>query len=83
VDFRDLSNAFSKDDFPLPFTKVPMDATTMFRALSFIDGFLGYNQIKMYPKDEDIITFYMPQEIYCHIIIHLVYQKPGQPTGER
>jgi len=47
VDFRDLNNACHKDDFRLPITKLLVDATTGFGALSFMDGFSWYNQIKM------------------------------------
>jgi len=53
VDSRDLNNACPKDDFPLPITELLVDATTGFGALSFMDGFLGYNQIKMNPEDEE------------------------------
>ena len=51
VDFRDLNVACPKDEFPLPITELMVDAATSFEALSFMDGFLGYNQIKMDPKD--------------------------------
>ena len=43
----DLNNVYPKDDFPLPITELLMDATIGFGTLSFMDGFLGYNQIKM------------------------------------
>ena len=39
VDFRDLNNAFPKDDLPLPITKLLVDAITEFGALSFMDSF--------------------------------------------
>jgi len=57
VDFRDLNNACPNDDFPLPIIELLVDATIGFGALSFIDGFPGYNQIKMHPKDEDLTAF--------------------------
>jgi len=50
VDFRDLNNACPKDDFPLSIIKLPVDATAGFRALSFMDGFSGYKQIKCTSK---------------------------------
>ena len=34
-----------------------VDATTSHEALSFMDGSLGYNQIRMAPKDEELTTF--------------------------
>ncbi|XP_074265356.1 uncharacterized protein LOC141587786 [Silene latifolia] len=47
VDFRDLSDACPKDDFPLPVTELMIDATTGHEALSFMDctaagKFLGF-----------------------------------------
>ena len=49
VDFRDLNKASPKDDFPLPYIDVLVDSTVGHALLSFIDGFSGYNQIKMAP----------------------------------
>ena len=34
-----------------------VDATIGHEALSFMDGSLGYNQIRMAPKDEELTTF--------------------------
>ena len=50
--YYDLNVACPKDEFSLPITDVMIDNTYDFERMSFIDGFSGYNQIKMYPKDE-------------------------------
>ena len=47
VDFRDLNKACPKDDFPLPHIDVLVDNTTSSTSMSFMDGFSGYNQIKV------------------------------------
>ena len=47
VDFRDLYKAYPKDDFPLPHIDVSIDNTTGSALMFLMDGFLGYNQIKM------------------------------------
>ena len=57
IDFRDLNSACPKDDFPLPITDVIIDNTCVFERISFMDGFSGYNQIKMYPDDEKHTSF--------------------------
>ena len=57
VDFRDLNKACPKDDFPLPHIDVLVYNTTRSALISFMDGFLGYNQIKMAPKDMTKTTF--------------------------
>jgi len=43
VDFRDLNNAWPKDDFSLPVTELMIDAITGHEALSFIDCTACYN----------------------------------------
>ncbi|XP_039685658.1 uncharacterized protein [Medicago truncatula] len=47
VDYRDLNKASPKDDFPLPHIDVLVDSTAKSKVFSFMDGFSGYNQIKM------------------------------------
>ena len=57
VDYRDLNWASPKDNFPLPNIDTLVDNTTKFALFSFIDGFLGYNQIKMTPTNLGKTTF--------------------------
>jgi hypothetical protein len=57
VDFRDLNKACSKDDFYIPISEILIDSTTGYEIFSFMDGFSGYNQIKMAPEDEQLTTF--------------------------
>ena len=57
VDYRDLNQANLKDNFPLPHIDVLVDNTTNFSLFSFMDGFSGYNQIKMAPEDTEKTTF--------------------------
>ena len=47
IDFHDLNEVCLKDEFPLPITDVMIDNTCGFERMSFIDGFSGYNQIKI------------------------------------
>ncbi|KAL0313481.1 UNVERIFIED_CONTAM: Transposon Tf2-12 polyprotein [Sesamum radiatum] len=69
VDFRDLNNACLKDDFPLPIVELMIDATTDHKALSFMDGSFGYNQICMAPADEELTAFRTPKGIYCYRVM--------------
>ena len=50
VDFRNLNKACPKDEFPLPNMDFLIDFATGSAMFSFMDGFSGYNQIKMAPK---------------------------------
>jgi len=36
---------------------------------SFMDGFSGYNQIKMNPEDEKHSSFRMPLGVYCYTLM--------------
>jgi len=58
--YRDLNTACSKDEFMLPITDAMIDNTYGFERMSFMDGFSGYNQIKMYPEDERHTSFRTP-----------------------
>jgi hypothetical protein len=57
TDFRDLNNACPKDNFPTPFIDQIIDNCADHEALSFMDGFSGYNQIQIHPIDQYKTTF--------------------------
>ncbi|KAA0025829.1 uncharacterized protein E5676_scaffold447G00220 [Cucumis melo var. makuwa] len=61
IDFRNLSNAYLKDDFPLHIMEIMVDATVWHETLSFMDGPSGYNQIRMALDDEEKTTFRTPK----------------------
>ena len=69
VGFRDLNKSCPKDNFPLPLTKILVDATVGYETLSFMDGFSGYNQIHMAPRDEEFTAFRTLKGIYCYKVI--------------
>lgn len=50
TDFRDVNKACPKDDFPLPSIDIIVDLIAGHAMLSLMDGFLGYNQIKIAPR---------------------------------
>lgn len=77
VDFRDLNAACPKDEFPLPITELMVDAATGFEALSFMDGFSGYNQIKMDPKDQELTAFRTPEGIFCYTVMPFGLKNAG------
>ena len=77
VDFRDLNNACPKDDFPLLITELMVDSTTGHEVLSFMDGFSGYNQIRMMPEDEEFTAFRTPKGIYCYKVMPFRLKNAG------
>lgn len=65
TDFRDLNKACPKDDFPLPNIDILVDLTARHEILSLMDGFLGYNQIKIAEEDQHKATFTTPWGMLC------------------
>ena len=45
IDYTNLNRVCPKDSYPLPSIDQLVDATSGFRLMSFMDAFLGYNQI--------------------------------------
>ena len=60
VDFRDLNMASPKDDFILPHIDILVYNTAGHALPSFMDGFLGYNQINMALEDMKKTSFITP-----------------------
>jgi hypothetical protein len=60
VDFRNLNKISPKDDFPLPHIDVLVDNAARSSTYSFMDGFSGYNKIKMASEDKAKTTFVTP-----------------------
>ena len=52
VDFTDLNNACSKDNFPLPRIDQIVDSIVGHKLLTFMDAFSRYNQIQMAEDDQ-------------------------------
>ena len=57
--------------------QVPTDNTCGFERMSFMDGFSGYNQIKMYPEDEKYTSFWTPLAVYCYTVMPFGLKNAG------
>jgi len=77
VDYRDLNQANPKDNFPLPHIDVLIDNTTNFALFSSMDGFLGYNQIKMASKDMEKTTFITLWGTFCYKVLSFGLKNAG------
>ena len=67
IDYRDLNRESPKDDFPLPHHKV----------FSFMDGFSGYNQIRMAPGDMEKTTFVTQWGTFCYKVMPFGLKNAG------
>ncbi|KAM1235373.1 hypothetical protein ACFX2J_004844 [Malus domestica] len=54
-----------------------VDTTTGHEALSFMDGFSGYNQIRMALEDEELTAFRTPKGIYCYKVMPFGLKNAG------
>ena len=77
VDYRDLNRASLKDNFPLPHTDVLVDNMAIFALFSFMEGFSGYNQIKMAPKDMKKTTFVTLWGTFCYKVMSFGLKNAG------
>ena len=60
VNFQNLNKACPKDEFPLPNMDMLIDSAVGHAMFSFMDGFSGYNQIRMSSKDAAKTAFRTP-----------------------
>ena len=69
VDFMDLNKACPKDSYSLPWIDTLVDSTARHQLLSFMDAFLGYNQIKMEEADQEKTSFVTSQGLFCYKVM--------------
>lgn len=69
INFRDLSKASPKNDFPLSHMDILVNNIIKNVIYSFMKGFSRYNQLIIVKKDKDNTIFIMPYDIYCYKIM--------------
>jgi len=57
IDSKKLNVATKKDPYPLPFIDEVLNTVVGYEAYSFLDGYSGYHQISIVPKDKYKTTF--------------------------
>ncbi|KAH9327626.1 hypothetical protein KI387_007804, partial [Taxus chinensis] len=66
IDFKDINKACPKDNFLFPNIDMIGDSTVGYEMLSLMDGFLGYNQIKIAEEDQHKTAFMTPWGTFCY-----------------
>nr|GEV23840.1 reverse transcriptase domain-containing protein [Tanacetum cinerariifolium] len=66
IDYRNLNEATRKDHFPLPFMDQMLERLAGYEYYCFLDGFSGYFQIPVDPKDQEKTTFTCPYETFAY-----------------
>jgi hypothetical protein len=77
MDFRDLNKPCPKDNFPTPFIDLIIDKCAGSEVFSFLDGFLGYNQIQIKPKDQHKMMFICPWGTFAYWKMHFGLKNVG------
>ncbi|GKC45139.1 reverse transcriptase domain-containing protein [Tanacetum coccineum] len=66
IDYRKLNEATRKDHFPLSFMDQMLERLTGNEYYCFLDGFSGYFQIPIDPKDQEKTTFTCPYGTFAY-----------------
>nr|GEX83969.1 reverse transcriptase domain-containing protein [Tanacetum cinerariifolium] len=66
IDYRKLNEATRKDHFPLPFMDQMLERLVGNEYYCFLDGFSGYFQIPIDPKDQQKTTFTCPYGTFAY-----------------
>ncbi|GJV76204.1 reverse transcriptase domain-containing protein [Tanacetum coccineum] len=66
IDYRKLNEATRKDHFPLPFMDQMLERLAGNDYYCFLDGFSGYFQIPIDPKDQEKTTFMCPYGTFAY-----------------
>lgn len=77
MNFRDLNLACPKDDFSLPNIDAIVDLMTCHSIFSLMDGLIGYNKIKISPKDQDKMNFTCAWRIFYWNLISFHLKNAG------
>nr|GFC25633.1 reverse transcriptase domain-containing protein [Tanacetum cinerariifolium] len=66
IDYRKLNEATRKDHFPLPFMDQMLERLAGNEYYCFLDGFFGYFQIPIDPRDQEKTTFTCPYGTFAY-----------------
>ncbi|GJT50279.1 reverse transcriptase domain-containing protein [Tanacetum coccineum] len=66
IDYRKLNEATRKDHFPLPFMDQMLERLVGNQYYCFLDGFSGYFQIPIDPKDQEKTTLTCPYGTFAY-----------------
>ena len=77
MDFTNLNQVCPKDSFPLSRIVQLFNSTVGHKLLTFMDAFLGYNQIQMLEEDQEKMAFITSQGLYCYRVMPFELKNVG------
>ena len=69
VDYQKLNASTVTNAFPLPFSDEVLDAVARHEVYSFLDGFSGYNQLRMHLDDQEKTTFVTEWGVFVVVVM--------------
>ena len=69
MDYQKLNEATVTDAFLLPFTEGVLEAVAGHEVYSFLDGFSGYNQIRMRLADQEKTAFVTEWGVFVAVVM--------------
>ena len=66
IDYRKLNSTTRKDHFPLPFIDHILEKLAGQSFYCFLDGYSDYNQIPVYPEDQEKTIFASPSGTFAY-----------------
>jgi hypothetical protein len=70
INYKALNKVTKKDRYLLPFCEEILEEVTKHKMYTFGDGYKGYHQVKIAPKDQLKTTFTTPWGTFCYTIMH-------------
>ena len=77
IDPHDLNHACPKDNYLMPSIDQLFDFCIGHKTISFMNGFLGYNQIQIHPEDQYKTTFTTPWGTFAYSIMSFGLKNVG------
>ena len=78
IDFRNLNRVSLKDHYPLPKMDHILQRVVGSQRISTLDGFSGYNQIMVHPKDKEKTNFTTPWGTFMYAKIPFKVMNTGE-----
>ncbi|XP_016173220.1 uncharacterized protein LOC107615691 [Arachis ipaensis] len=66
IDYRKLNETTRKDHFPLPFMDQMLERLAGHAYYCFLEGYSGYNQIVVDPRDQEKTSFTCPYGVFAY-----------------
>ena len=82
MDFCNLNKACPKDEFPLSNIDLLVNSAIGNSMFSFMDGYSGYNQIRMTARDAEKTAFRTLIENFYYIVMPLAIKMQGPRTSK-